>query len=65
MKEILLKKNTQKQIKSSQWQKFRKERITASIFKESTGKISESFNVINPNKCKKITNENTWKSIRI
>ena len=49
----IIEKNTQKQIKSSQWQKFRKERITTSIFKESTDKISESFNVINPNKYKK------------
>ena len=48
---------TQKQSKNSQWHKFRKGIVTASIFKECTYKISESFNVINPSKCKTITNK--------
>ena len=53
----IIEKITRKQRKNSQWQKFRKGRLTASIFKEYTDKISESFNVINPNKCRTITNK--------
>ena len=49
----IIEKITRKQSKNSQWQKFRKGRVTASIFKEYTDKISESFNVINPSKCRK------------
>ena len=46
-----------KQSKNSQWEKLLKGRVNAATFKECTDKISESFNVINPNKCKKITNK--------
>ena len=53
----IIEKITRKQSKNSQWQKFRKGRVTASIFKECTDKISESFNIINPNKCKTTTNK--------
>ena len=53
----VIEKITWKQSKNSQRQKFYKGRVTASIFKEWTDKISESFNVINPNKCKRITNK--------
>ena len=53
----IIKKITWKQSKNLQWQKFRKGRVAASIFKECTDKISESLNVINPNKCKTITNK--------
>ena len=51
----IVEKVTRKQSKKSQWQKFCEGRVTASILKERTDKISESFNVINPNKCKTIT----------
>ena len=53
----IIEKITRKQRKNSQWQKFRKGRLTASIFKEYTDKISESFNVINPSKCRTMTNK--------
>ena len=53
----IIEKITRKQSKNSQWQKFRKGRVTASIFKEYTDKISESFNVINPSKCRTMTNK--------
>ena len=53
----IIEKITRKQSKNSQWQKFRKGRVTASVFKECTDKISESFNVINPSKRKTVTNK--------
>ena len=56
-KRDITEKITRKQSKNSQWQKFRKRRVTASIFKECTDKSSESFNVINPSKCKTVTNK--------
>ena len=53
----IIEKVTRKQSKNLQWQKFRKGRVTASIFKECTDKISEISDVINPSKCKTVTNK--------
>ena len=53
----IIEKINRKQSKNSQWRKFRKGRVTAFIFKECTDKISESFNAINPSKCKTVTNK--------
>ena len=53
----IIEKITRKQSKYSQWQKFCKGRVTASIFKECIDKISKSFNVINTSKCKTVTNK--------
>ena len=55
-KEILLRTLLESK-KKSQWQKFCEGRVTASIFKECTDKIWESFNVINSIKCKTVTNK--------
>ena len=42
-------------------QKFRKQRVLASIFNECADKIWECFDVINPSKCKTITNKKIGK----
>ena len=51
----IIEKITHQQNKKSQWQKSHKVRVTGSIFKECTDKISESFSVINSSKFKTIT----------
>ena len=54
-KRDIIEKSTLKQSKNSEQQKFCEGRVTASILKECTDKISEIFNVINPSKCKTVT----------